>query len=314
MLLAGLVAAAACPSGAETRMLIVAGLGGEPDYARAFADQADAAARHAEAAGAIVTLLTEESARREHVRNAIAAMVDQSAEGDAVVIHLIGHGTFDEEHYRFNVPGPDPTAEDLAGWLEPLSAKRQLAVVATSASGAAQEPLKREGRAVITATRNGRERNATVFGGFWTDALVEPGADLDKDERISAEEAFRFAERAVADHFEDNERIATEHPRLEGDAAAFVLARTAPEERVDPELVQMVGRVDQLTQAIAELKADRRVLTDDEYFARLQDLLMELAQIEREINDRKQHDSVAERAEDDGATAPSPRGARDSAR
>lgn len=294
-------------------MLIVAGLGGEPDYARAFADQANAAARHAEAAGAIVTLLTEESARREHVRNAIAAMVDQSAEGDAVVIHLIGHGTFDEEHYRFNVPGPDPTAQDLAGWLEPLSAKRQLAVVATSASGAAQEPLKREGRAVITATRNGRERNATVFGGFWTDALVEPGADLDKDERIAAEEAFRFAERAVADHFEDNERIATEHPRLEGDAAAFVLARTAPEERVDPELVQMVGRIDQLTEAIAELKADRRVLTDDEYFARLQDLLMELAQIEREINDRKQHDSVEQRAEDDGATAPSPRGARDSA-
>lgn len=272
----------------QARMLVVTGLGGEPEYAQAFAEQGDASARHAEAAGAAVSLLTGNAAEREAIRDAIEAIAKESDETDVFVVQLIGHGTFDGEHYRFNVPGPDPTAEDLAAWLEPVTAKRQLAVIATSASGAAQEVLAHEGRAVITATRHGRERNASLFGGFWTDALNAHGADVDKDERISADEAFQFAERAVADYYEDQQRIATEHPRLEGDAAGFIVARTAPEEPIEPELAHLVGRVDELTAAIDALKADRRVLTDDDYFAKLQELLLDLAVVDRELKAKRQ--------------------------
>jgi len=279
--------AAALAGGAETRMLIVAGLGGEPDYAEEFADQATTAAQLAEIAGAKVTLLTDEGAGRENIRAAIAMIAAESTENDAVIVHLIGHGTFDAEHYRFNVPGPDPTGADLAEWLAPIHAKRQLAVIATSSSGAVHEVLEREGRSVITATRSGRERNAVRFGAFWTDALVDPDTDLDKDETISADEAFRFAEQAVVGFYEDTETIATEHPRLEGDAARFVVARTSPAQPVDPEVVHLVDRIDELTAAIDELKADRRVLTDDAYFERLQDLLMELAALEGKIRERR---------------------------
>ncbi|MDE0040286.1 MAG: hypothetical protein OXU77_22395 [Gammaproteobacteria bacterium] len=272
----------------QARMLVVTGLGGEPDYARAFAQQGDASARHAEAAGAAVTLLTEEAASREGIRDAIEEIARESNETDKVVVQLIGHGTFDGEHYRFNVPGPDPTAEDLAAWLKPVNAKRQLAVIATSASGAAQGVLAREGRAVITATRHGRERNASLFGGFWADALDAPSADVDKDQRISGEEAFRFAERALATFYEDRQLIATEHPRLEGDAGSFIVARTAPGEPVEPELLHLVSRVDELTAAIDELKSDRRVLTDDDYFDKLQDLLLELARADQELKMRRE--------------------------
>ena len=272
----------------RARMLVVTGLGGEPEYARAFAQQGDACARHAEAAGATVTLLTEEAARRDEIRDAIAAIARESGETDKVVVQLIGHGTFDGEHYRFNVPGPDPTAEDLAAWLKPVTAKRQLAVIATSASGAAQDVLAQEGRTVITATRHGRERNASLFGGYWAEALDEPAADVDKDERISADEAFRFAERALAAYYKDRQRIATEHPRLEGDAGSFIVARTAPRERVEPELLHLVSRVDELTAAIDQLKADRRVLTDDDYFARLQDLLLDLAKVDQELKSKRE--------------------------
>lgn len=274
----------------QARVLVVTGLGGEPDYAQAFAQQGDASARHAEAAGATVTLLSEEAASREGIRDALEAIARESNETDKVVVQLIGHGTFDGEHYRFNVPGPDPTAEDLAAWLKPVNAKRQLAVIATSASGAAQDVLAHDGRAVITATRHGRERNASLFGGYWAEALDAPGADVDKDERISADEAFRFAERALAAYYEDHQRIATEHPRLEGNAGSFIVARTSRGEPVEPELLHLVSRVDELTAAIDELKTDRRVLTDDDYFTKLQDLLMELAKVDQELK-MKQRDT-----------------------
>lgn len=279
----------------QARILIVTGLGGEPDYARAFAQQGDASARHAEATGATVTLLTEDNARREEIRDAIATIARESNETDKVVVQLIGHGTFDGEQYRFNVPGPDPTAEDLAAWLKPVTAKRQLAVIATSASGAAQDALAQAGRTVITATRHGREGNASLFGGFWEQALDAPAADVDKDDRISADEAFRFAERALAAYYEDHQRIATEHPRLEGDAGSFIVARTSPGEPVEPELLHLVGRVDELTAAIDELKSDRRVLTDDDYFAKLQDLLLELAQVDQELKLKQQDPEPEER-------------------
>ncbi len=268
-------------------MLVVTGLGGEDEYARAFAEQGDASARHAEAAGASVTLLTGDAVSWGGIRDAIAALARDANESDRVVVQLIGHGTFDGEHYRFNIPGPDPTAADLAGWLKDVTAKRQLAVIATSASGAAQEPLAHEGRAVVTATRHGRERNASLFGGFWAKALEAPSADIDKDRRISADEAFRFAEHAVAAYYEEQQRIATEHPRLEGDAEPFILARTALRAPVAPELVHLVNRVDELTAAIDALKADRRALTDDDYFAKLQDLLLDLAEVDRELTAKR---------------------------
>ena len=296
----GFALASTMPSAAETRMLVVAGLGGEVDYAEAFADQAATTAHHAEAAGAKVTLLAGEAARTEGIRAAIAAIAAETGEDDKVIVHLIGHGTFDEEHYRFNVPGPDPTAEHLAQWLRPVTAKRQLAVIATSSSGAAQEPFAREGRTVITATRSGRERNAVVFAGFWADALADPNTDVDKDQQISADEAFRFTEQAVADFYEGTERIATEHSRMQGDAGRFIIARTAPAEPVDPEVVHLVDRVDELTAAIDTLRADRRLLTDDAYFERLQELLMELATLERQIKTHGKPD-VPETPTADGA-------------
>ena len=264
-------------------MLVVTGLGGEPEYARAFAAQGEASARNAEAAGSDVTLLAQANTTREAIRDALAGIAKESNAADAVIVQLYGHGTFDGEHYRFNVPGPDPTAEDFAAWLAPVTARRQLLVIATSASGAAQEPLHSEGRTVITATRHGRERDASLFGGFWADALDAPGADIDKDRRISADEAFRFAERAVASYYEDQQLMVTEHPRLEGDAGPFIVGRISPVEPLEPEVVHLASRVEELTNAIDALKADRRVLTDDDYFARLQDLLMELARVDQQL-------------------------------
>lgn len=271
---------------AAPRMLIVAGLGGEPDYASAFLEQAEAAARSAESIHAAVTVLSGEGARAEAIR---AALADIAPDGipDPVVLVLIGHGSYDEEHYRFNVPGPDPTAGEIAEWLLGVPAKQQLVVLATSASGAAVETLEGEGRAVIAATRDGSERNAVVFGRFWVAALQEPRADVDKDGRINADEAFRFAEQAVAAHYEDAQRIATEHPRRVGRTERFALAALAEHGLAaalgDPALASLIARRDELLADIDDLRETKSDYPEEDYFAGLQELLLELASVERRL-------------------------------
>ncbi len=280
------VGAAAGASAEQSHMLVVAGLGGEPAYVDAFRRAAAAAAERGRAFGAKVTVLADESAGRDGIRRAIADIADSAREADSVVAHFIGHGSYDGEHYRFNVPGPDPTAADLAAWLEPLPRKR-LVILTTSAAGAGLDALLTGTGAVITATRDGRETNAVVFHRFWTEALQARSADVNKDQRISAEEAFQHTASAVAAHYERAGRIATEHPRLEGAAAPFTVAVLGPARPQppadDPAVARLVERSETLTRRIDELKAARKSLAMEDYFAQLQELLLELAVVERDL-------------------------------
>ena len=269
---------------AEQRVLVVAGLGGEPAYEEAFQAHAKAAADSAAAAGATVTLLTGEAASGAGIRRALAAIGETAANGEAVIAHFIGHGSYDGEHFRFNVRGPDPTAKDLASWLAPLP-QRRLVILATSAAGGAG-PRFADNTAVVLATRDGREVNAVRFPKFWTAALTAPDADTDKDGRVSAAEAFHYAKSAVADHYESEGRIATEHPRLRGPVANFLVANLAgaPARRVaDPATAHLVERSEALTGRINALKARRGDHSPEAYFAQLQELLLELALVEREL-------------------------------
>ena len=275
-------------------MLVVAGLGGEPAYASAFAHQARAAVEHAKQTGATVRLLVEDAAAGDAIRDALADIAAQADADDLAIVQLIGHGSWDEEHYRFNVPGPDPTAADLGAWLGEVSA-RQLLILATSASGAAIDTLRADGRTVMAATRDGRQRNAVVFGDYWTQSLASAAADVNKDRRISAEEAFDFTAQAVANHYEQEGRIATEHARQEGPGASAALAflgDTAPVREIDPALASLAERSDALSQAVESLRSEKAALDEEGYFARLQELLLELAQVERRLQAHREDASA----------------------
>ena len=118
--------------------------------------------------------------------------------------------------YKINLPGPDMTAIELASLLDRVKAGKQLVVNATSASGGSQHALLRQNRTVITATKSGTEKNATVFPRYWIEALRDAAADTDKNEVISALEAFKFAELKTKQFYETNKRLATEHAMLDG--------------------------------------------------------------------------------------------------
>src|SRR5229473_8421068 len=128
---------------------------------------------------------------------------------------LIGHGSYDGVEYKINLPGPDLSAAELGTLLNRVPATRQLVVNMTSASGGSIETLRKGNRVLITATKSGSEKNATVFARYWVEALRDAAADADKNETVSALEAFIYAEEKTTQFYETQKRLATEHPTLE---------------------------------------------------------------------------------------------------
>lgn len=279
---------AACLSAsglAETRALVVAGLGGGPDYAAGFQRAAESSAEHLRAVAADVVLVTGDAASRQRLQDTLSALASRSAPTDQLVVMLIGHGTYDERDYRFNVPGADVTGAELAAWLEAVPARRQLVVAATSASGALQPLLKADQRTVITATRSGGERNATVFARYFAEAMEAGGADTDKDGYVSGAEAFRFAEAGVAKHYEQRQQMATEHPLRQGEGSPLMLARLATPGGFQPLQPADRDRLAALEREIAVLRADKDRFEPDAYYAELQRLLLQVAMLRRQLEE-----------------------------
>ena len=85
----------------------------------------------------------------------------------------------------------------------------------TSASGGSLPMLSKNRRVIVTATKTGTEKNATVFARYFIEALRDPAADGDKNDSVTALEAFKYAEEKTAKFYESQNRLATEHALLE---------------------------------------------------------------------------------------------------
>jgi len=275
---------------AKTFYLIVAGLGGEPDYDLRFSGLAKEAEKSWRGAGGddTVTTLSSPASTKAAVRAALADFARSASARDKLVVLMIGHGSFDGVNYKFNLPGPDLSAAELAEELNAIPATSQLVVDTTSASGAALKPLEHPGRIVVTATRDGAETNATVFARFWVEALHDSSADTDKNEAVSALEAFNFAQRKTAKFYEEQKRIATEHPVLSDQARAgqFTVIRfgSAAVSAADPAKKQLMEKRDDLEAKIDALKQQKNTMAPELYKSQLTALLVQLAQTQQEID------------------------------
>ncbi len=299
-----LIAGLASSLSATTFYVTVAGLGGEPDYEQRFNGLASDLERlFSQSGDAQVLTLRGPEATRERLGAVLAEVAAQARPEDAVVLLLIGHGSFDGEQYKVNLPGPDVSAEELARMLDRIRATRQLVAVLTSSSGAALPLLQRPGRAVITATRSGTEKNAVVFARYWVAALQDPAADTDKNEVITALEAFLYADRKTVDFYATQKRLATEHALLEDTgsgegvrlpspengrgllAGQFPLLRIGAAQRAlqDPAKRKLLARKEQLEQQIDKLKYEKAAMPTAEYRKQLTALLLELAKTQEAL-------------------------------
>ena len=276
---------------ADMYYLIVEGLGGEPRYAERFAAQAESLAHAAQRSlrgGSRVSLLNGDAASRESIASELQRLAEVATPGDSLVVFLIGHGTHDGNQYKFNLPGPDIDGETLAELLGGVPAGQQVVVNATSASGAILELWLSEGRTLITATKTGGERNATRFGQYWAEALSSDEADANKNGAITVQEAFDFTARKVADSYEREGTLATEHPQLIGETAgtfnvAFLENRIA----TTRELERLFTELDTLESGVESLRQQREEMESDVYLNELQELLLALALVQREIDEAR---------------------------
>ncbi|HYO23748.1 MAG TPA: hypothetical protein VEQ85_02255 [Lacipirellulaceae bacterium] len=316
----------------QQSVLIVLGAPGTDDYDKAFRDWAERWRAAAHAGGASFTLLGGDADAAEAANGPpaddrtrlqqflasraqsdgaavppgdAAAAADNAAEPAPLWIVLIGHGSFDGEVAKFNLRGPDVALQELAEWVAPL--RGPVAILnCTSASAPLLNAAAGPNRIVVAATKSGHEVNFARFGQYLSAAIAAPEADLDKDGQTSLLEAYLTACRGVAEFYEADQRLATEHALLDdnGDglgtpatwfrglratrraqagaaldgvrAHQLHLVPSDRELRMPPELRR---RRDELERQIAAERDRKDQLSEEDYYARLEPLLVELARL-----------------------------------
>lgn len=305
----------AVPAFAQTTHLaVIVGLAGEPEHAELFQRWAttliDASSKLgverpiylAEKPDVDPKRVTGRSTKEEIVK-----AFDQlkAADEDSVVfIVLIGHGTFDGKVAKFNVPGPDLTPADFEPLLKGLKSRHVVFVNTASSSGPFIQALAGNGRTIVTATRTGSERFATLFGGYFVDAFASTDADADKNRRISVLEAFSFAKREVANAYEREGIMLTEHALLndsggegiadptpdgkQGKVAALLSLGSATANDplpTDPKLRALYLERRDLERRIEALKLLKGSMPADRYTSDLEKLATDLALKSRQIRE-----------------------------
>ena len=179
-----------------------------------------------------------------------------------------------------------------------------------SASGPFINRLSGPNRVVVAATKSGFEMNFTRFGQYLAETIADPRADLDKDGQVSLLEAYLTPSSRVEEYYRAHSQLASEHALLDDngdklgtpaswfkgvratqrakDGAALDGIRAhqlhlIPSDRERGMPVEMRQRRDELESSIAALRDQKEKLKDDEYYARLEKLMVELARLYRDV-------------------------------
>ena len=294
--------------------VVVQGASGEPQYAtlhRSWVDALSVVLRdRLKIASDHISLLTEtpkEGELRgtaENVRAVLARLAKETKADDLVFLMLIGHGSGDAAAAKFNLIGPDLTAVEWSGLLQPIAA-RAVVVNSTSSSFPFLAGLSAKNRVVITATNSFSQRYHTVFPNAFIQALQASEADADKNGRISVLEAFTHAASLVALHYkQDGDRLSTETAILDdtGDGKGRTAAAAGDDGVVagltyldviaapasaDPEVQQLLIRQQALSEQIDELRRRRPTISVEEFDREFEKLIVELSLVSRDVRKRQ---------------------------
>lgn len=246
---------------------------------------------------------------RDEIERHLAELSAAHARGDPLTVVLLGHGSAGGgQGARFNLPGPDLAPEDLAPMLDTFEGSPVTVAHLGSAAGGFVAALSAPGRIVLAASR-AHETNETRFPRHFVAAFAGAGADRNRDDRLSALEVFEFARSEVEREYEREGLLRTEHPLLDdnGDGEGSAEPRAAPgsdgvlaartyllspasgalPDSVDSEEVRaLVAERDDLAARVDALRETREGMPEEDYYAELERLLVDLARIQEEIDQR----------------------------
>ncbi|MDG2382315.1 MAG: hypothetical protein P8N76_11640 [Pirellulaceae bacterium] len=208
-------------------IVIVIGAGGLPEYDTQFQLWAARWKNLGEAIKAETTVIGRDNKAdnddRQQLQTTLKSQLGPSS--SPLILVMLGHGTHAQGVAKFNLRGPDVSANELAQWIGDSS--RQVAVIQCSSSSAAfLRQLTGDHRTIITATRSSAEQNFSRFGDFFSLSLTDVTADLDHDNAISLLESFLFASNRVARFYEEESRLATEHSLIDDNGDGLGTPRT----------------------------------------------------------------------------------------
>ena len=218
---------------------------------------------------------------------------------------MIGHGTYDGREAKFNMRGPDVSDRELAEWLSPIK-RRDCRDQLWLGERSVYQRLSGPNRVVIAATKSGFETNFSRFGQYLAETIADPHADLDKDGQVSLLEAYLTAASRVEEYYRARSQLASEHALLDDngdklgtpanwfkgvratqrakDGAALDGIRAhqlhfIPSDRERGMPAEVRRRRDELESSIAALRDQKAKIKDDEYYAQLEKLMVELSRI-----------------------------------
>ena len=297
-------------------LLVVVGLAGDPEHGELFhkwgGELVESAGRLGVPADHVVYLVDQPAegearvsgkATLEEITKTFDRFAKQVTAEDAIYVVLIGHGSYDGKTAKFNLPGPDVAASDFAAQFKRLPSKQIVFVNTTSASGPFVNDLSGPGRTIITATRSGAENFATLFGGYFVDALSGEEADADKNRRVTMLEAFQFAKAAVQRAYDKEGLLSTEHAVLDdngdkvgspdpsttaadGKVAALMAIGSAADAMplpADPKMRALVLERRDLEHRVESLRLLKDNMDPAKYQSELEKLVTDLALKTREI-------------------------------
>lgn len=298
---------APAPETVERSVLVVVGAPGTDEYAPIFERWARHWRQAEESGNAEVKMIGLDSPGEKDDRTLIQEWLDrQPKAGDRELwLVFLGHGTFDGQLAKANLRGPDISATELAEWLADFH--RPLVIIdCTSCSGPFVNRLSGENRIIITATKSGYEMNYARFGGYFSEAIFDPKADLDRDGQTSLLEAFLSAGARVEEFYESEDRLATEHALLDDngdglgtqanwfrgirpvkkpregskiDGLRAHQVHLIPSEQEKRLPLEVRKRRNELELQINDLREQKGDLNTDAYYHRLEPLLIELAHL-----------------------------------
>lgn len=297
-------------------LLIVVGLAGDPEHGELFhkwgAELAESAGHLGIPQDHVVYLVDQPGegearvtgkATVEEITKTFDRFAKQGTADDALYVVLIGHGSYDGKAPKFNLPGPDISAADFATQFKRLPMRQIVFVNTASASGPFVNELSGPGRTIIAATRSGAENYATLFGGYFVDALSGEEADADKNRRVTMLEAFQFAKAAVQRAYDKEGLLSTEHAVLDdngdkvgspdpsttaadGKVAALMAIGSAADAMplpADPKMRALVLERRDLEHRVESLRLLKDNMDPAKYQSELEKLVTDLALKTREI-------------------------------